>query len=1052
MKKIKSIYCSIISLVLFCMLISQALIAQEIPGKIIVSGIITDENNNPLSNATVKVAGENTSTITKENGTYTITVKKGATLLFTYVGYAEQDVKVQSIKEINIQFSQSSNSLNAVTVIGYGTQKKKNITGAIGGIGSKEIKQVAVVSLDQALQGRVAGVQVAENSAEPGSDVSIRIRGAASITSGSEPLVVVDGVPMSVGLNAINPNDIETIDVLKDAASAAIYGSRGSAGVILVTTKRGKSGKVRVNLDAYTASQFVTKRLSLLNGPQFARLANENLIAGGQDPNPVWQNPENVVSTNWQDEIFRNAPMSNYNISITGGGEKSKNFLSFGYINQGGVLSNVANYKRFTARFNSDYEISSRFKIGVNVNYNTDQKFGIRTQDDNTGTILSIIQAQPTNPFKTDIEGRFGDHFYGFEGYAFSRLQNVYYAGIGNNPVYVTNNHFFNEASGNQLLANAFGELEIVKGLKFKSLIGYTIDNGLGNSGNGKVPTVVSAGGGGLNDKTAIQTSFTQSKQWNWINTLTYSNSFDNHNITAVVGSDALKYSGQFLSVLGTGAALNQNAITTSPTLGIRPSGNFYIPSSLVSYFARVTYNYDSRYLLSATIRRDGSSKFGPLSRWGNFPSVSVGWRISQESFMKNSKVIDELKLRGSYGSVGNQNIRDLQYLTQYGNIGGNYAYTLNGVLVQGLRPTVLGSDDIQWEVNVERNIGVDAVLLKGKISLSVDMYRKELKKLLGEVPIPYFAAPFEGKIIKNSFSMVNQGVELTLGVNQKVGNVNLSLNANFSTLKNTVTGLTPGEDKSYVFQDLSSITEMKATTRSLVGEKIANFWGFVTDGIIQNETEAIKARAMGLLNAQPGDRKYIDVNGDGKITDDDRKIIGNGIPGFLYGFNIRAEYKGFDVNLFFNGQGDVQIANMTRYFTSSLNFRNPGLVNGSTDLLNSWKGEGTSNTFPRNAYNSVNSNKWFNDAYIENGSFIRLRNIQIGYTLSSKLLSKVGASSIRFYAAGQNLLTFSNYSGYDPEVGSSRATGGSGVLSSGVDYGRYPKSKMVTFGFSAQF
>jgi TonB-linked SusC/RagA family outer membrane protein len=970
------------------------------------------------------------------------------------VGFGSVELKATDIVRTNeISISPLLNTLDDVVVVGYGTQRARNVTGAMGRIGAREIKQVAVVGLDQALQGRIAGVQVAENSAEPGADVSIRIRGVASITRGSEPLVVVDGIPMSVKLNAINPNDIETIDVLKDASSAAIYGSRGSAGVILVTTKRGKAGKVRVTLDAYTARQTVTKHLDLLDGPQFAKVANENLVNGGQTPNPEWMNPATVANTDWQDAIFRTAPMNNYNIAISGGSEKSRNYLSFGYTSQDGVLSNNATYKRFTGRFNSDYEISSRFKVGVNVNYNTDKKSGIRTQDDNTGTIISILQAHPTDPLYSTTDGPVANTtLYGFEGYSFRTKQNLYYAGIGNNPVYVANKHFFSRGNGTQLLTNAFGELEIIKGLKLKSLIGYTVENNFGKSGANKVPSVVSAGGGGLNDRTSVGSNFSQATQWNWVNTLSYARTFGKHNLSSVIGSDALKFTGSFLNVSGFGAPQNQNSITASADLTGRPSGSEFVPSTLVSYFARVMYDFDDRFLVSGTFRRDGSSKFGPKHTWGNFPSVSAGWRISEENFMKSVSVVDDLKIRASYGAVGNQNIPNLQYYSQYSNAGGNYAYTLNGVLVPGLRPTVLGNDSIHWERNVEKNIGLDASFLKGKITLSADVYKKELKDLLGDVPVPYFAAPFSGQLLKNAFSMESSGIELTLGVNQKVGEVNLSFNANFSTLENKVTSLIPGDEKSYVFQNISAIGDMKATTRSQLGERIGNFWGFVTDGIIQNAAEADVYKAMGFKFAEPGDRKYKDINKDGKLNDDDRTIIGNGLPGYLYGLNARAEYKGFDINAFFNGQGDADIANLTRYFTSSVNFRNPGLVNASTDVLKAWKGEGTSNEFPRNSSKSIQSNRWFSDAYIEDGSFFRLRNLQIGYTLPTRIMGKIGASSARVYVAGQNLFTITNYSGYDPEVGNNTGTGGSGIRIAGIDYGRYPTAKMFTVGFTAQF
>ena len=1027
------------------MLISQALIAQEIPGKIIVSGIITDENNNPLSNATVRVAGESTSALTKENGSYSISVKKGATLLFSYVGYDEQDVIVQGDKPLNVKFSQSSNNLNVVTVIGFGSQKTKNITGAMGKIGSKEIKQVAVVGLNQALQGRIAGVQVTENSADPGADVSIRIRGVASITSGTEPLVVVDGVPMAVNLNAINPNDIESIDVLKDASSAAIYGSRGSAGVVLVTTKRGKAGKMTVGIDAYFGQQTVSKKINLLTGPQFARLANENLINGGQDPNPAWQNPENVVNSNWQDAIFKTASMSNYSISLSGGTEKSKNYLSLGYTNQNGILSKAASFERLTARFNSDYEVSKKFKLGVSLNFSNDKRSGIRMQDDNTGLLIGIITAQPTNDIYTDKVGSYGDQSFGFNGYSIPRLQNNFY--FGTNPIYSADEHYFNRGRGTQLLSNAYGEFEILKGLKFKSMFGYTLSNSIGSNGNNSLPLSV----GTLPSKTEISTNFGNYNEWNWVNTLTYNTTIGKHAITALVGTDALKFSGEGLSGRGVGAPQQQLSVSATEPGSRNLSGFPYVPSSLFSVLSRLNYSYDNKYLFSATVRRDGSSKFGSLNRYGTFPSASIGWRISQEKFMANVNFVNELKLRASYGAVGNQNIPNLQYLSLYGDINGEYGYTLGGVVVPGNRVTTVGNDGIKWETNVEQNIGFDAVLLNRKITVGVDYYKKKLKDLLGEVPTGGYAIPFgNNSIIKNAFTMENSGIELTLGVNQRVGAVNFTFNANFSTVNNKVTGLDPANKKSYVQQNLSNIGDViGASSRTYVGERLGNFWGYEFDGIFQTDADAT---ASGMEKVKAGDVRYKDLNGDKKIDGNDRANLGNGIPGYLYGFNIRAEYKGFDINIFCNGQGDVQIANMLKYYTSSITNRNGGLVNGGVELLNSWKGPGTSNTVPRNSLNAPLSNRWFSSNYIENGAFFRVRNVQIGYSLQSKTLKSIGMSNARFYISGQNLLTFTKYSGFDPEVGSSRATGGSGTQTSGVDYGRYPMARMVTFGISAQF
>lgn len=1033
-------------MVLFFTFQSSQSMAQA-PG-IVVVGKIVDEKNQPLSRVSVSEKGSSNTTLSGEDGTYKITVKsKDAVIVFSSVSFSTAETKVGNLTEVNMQLGQSIKALDDVVVIGYGTQKSRNVTGAMGKIGSKEIKQVAVVGLNQALQGRIAGVQVAENSADPGADVSIRIRGLASITSGTDPLVVVDGVPMSVNLNAINPNDIESIDVLKDAASAAIYGSRGSAGVILVTTKRGKAGKMNVNVDAYYGQQSVSKKLDLLNGAQFAKLANENLVNGGQAPNVAWQNPSAVANSNWQDAIFNKAPMSNFNISLSGGTEKAKNYLSLGYTNQDGILSNVAKYERLTARFNSDYSVSEKVKIGVSINFSSDKKTGIRTQDDNTGVLIGIITAQPTNDIYTEKVGSYGPNLFGFDGYAIPRIQNNFYTGT--NPVYSVNEHFFSRNKGTQLLANAYGEYEIIKGLKFKSMFGYTLSNSIGNNGNNSVPAAIAVGT--LNEKTGISTNFQSYNEYNWVNTLTYNKSFGNHSITAVAGTDALKFTGEGLSGGGIGAPQSQISVSATSPTSRNTTGSLYVPASLFSVFGRVNYSYANKYLLSATIRRDGSSKFAANNRYGNFPSASVGWRISQEKFMENAKFVNELKLRASYGAVGNQNIANLQYLSFYGDVSGEYGYTFGGVVSPGNRVTTVGNDAIKWETNVEQNIGVDATLFNGKVTVSVDYYKKKLKDLLGEVPIAYYAIPFGGNsIVKNAFTMENSGIELTLGFNQKIGNVNFSFNGNFSTLNNKVTGLDPSNKNSYVQQGLSNIGDVfGASSRTYVGERLGNFWGYTFDGIFQTDAEAT---ASGMADVKAGDVRYKDLNGDKKINSDDRSNMGNGLPGYLYGINLRAEYKGFDINVFCNGQGDAQIANMLKYYTSSLNNRNGGLLNGGVEILNSWTGSGTSNTTPRNSVSAPNSNRWFSTRYVENASFFRIRNIQIGYTLSAKPLKTIGFSNLRMYVSGQNLFTFTKYTGFDPEVGSSRATGGSGTQTSGVDYGRYPMAKMVTVGFSAQF
>lgn len=1059
MIKIKlNFICYVLTLLFFTFQSSRSM--AQTPG-IVVVGKIVDEKNKPLSLVSVSEKGSKNTTMSGEDGTYKLTVKsKDAVIVFSSAGFSSEQSKVGDQKEVNKQLRQSERVLDDVVIVGYGTQKSRNITGAVAKIGSKQIKEVPVLGLDQAILGRVAGVQVTENSAEPGGEVSIKIRGIASITGGVEPLVVVDGVPMSVNLNTINPNDIESIDLLKDAAATAIYGSRASAGVILVTTKRGrKDGKSTVSFDAFASRQYVAKKIPLLNGAQFAKLANENLVNGGQTPNPAWADPSKVLNTDWQDAMFNaGAPMINANISIAGGSDKLRSFLSFGFVDQDGIVQR-SNYKRFTSRINLDYDISSKIKIGATVNFGWVKNTNTRTQEEFWGVLLNAMRAQPTSPVYTDQEGAFGDHLYGLRGYALRRQQvnNNYYT-MGN-PVFTNEYYSSNGNQNTSLLTNVYGEAELIKGLKFKSIFGYNIINGLGNYGNPyALPQEVDN-----TSRSFFQDNWNRGLQWNWINTLDYSKTIGSHNISVLVGTDALKGTFRSIGAGGNNTPETQQSISASDLLGRQVNGSESPANSLFSYLSRLNYSFADKYLLTVNFRRDGSSNFGPENRFGNFTSFSAGWRISKEKFMERATFMDDLKLRVSYGSVGNQNIPALSFATFYGNDGGNFGYSFGGAdpaLVPGLRPQTLGNAAIKWEKNTELNIGLDASILKGKFTLTADYYIKQLSDLLGTVPIPNYSAPFNGEFLANAFTMENRGLELTVGYRQQFGKVNFSANANFTTLDNEVTGLIPGNTSGNIPQNISMIgsafNDGNAQTRTTVGERVGNFYGYVFDGIIQNAAE-LAASGMSGFSAQVGDKRFKDISGpkgvpDGKVDDNDRTNIGNGLPGYIYGFSMRAEYSGFDINLFFNGQGDVQVANMTNAVLYHMRFHNStGIVNGSADLLNSWKGEGTSNTLPRNSYDAPTSNRFFSSDYIQSGAFLRLRNVALGYTLPVATAKKVGMSSARLYVSAQNLFTITNYTGYDPEVGSAQI-GGRRALTTGVDYGRFPRARAFTVGVNVQF
>lgn len=1047
--KLNFIYCLS---VIFLFTISTAdLFAQT--GKVI-KGKIVDENNAPLIGVAVAVQGTTNGTTSDSNGGYTISVPSNESILsFTYLSYVSKQVKIGNQSTINVQLQPDVKALDAVVVVGYGSQKARNVTGATAKVSNVQIKEVPVLSLDQALLGRVAGVQITENSAEPGGEVSIRIRGIASITGSSQPLVVVDGIPMDVDLKTINPSDIESIDISKDAAASAIYGSRGSAGVIFVTTKRGKAGKVSVNFDAFAGLQSVAKKIPLLNGAEFAKLANENLVNGGQTPNPAWANPSAVLNTDWQDAMFVNgAPMQNYNVSVAGGSEKMRSYFSLGYQNQDGILRR-SNYERITSRVNMDYDVSKRIKVGGSANLAWDSSLNPFSQNEFAGVLLGALRARPTDPVFTDQVGQIGDHLLGYRGYALrSPTYNATWYAL-DNPVYQNDYFTSNQTDKNTtLLTNLFTEVELLEGLKFKTTFGYNISNNITTGGN-LFPQPIEVDPG---QRTSYDEGWNNGLQWNWINTLNYTKSFGQHNFNVLIGTDALKGTARGISGSGLNQPENQQSLDATQILGRQLGGSMRIPFSLFSVLGRINYNYSDKYLLSLVMRRDGSSKFLSENRYGIFPSASAAWRISKESFMKKFENLDDLKLRISYGVVGNQNIGDLLFNTSYANSSGRFGYSFGtpGALSPGLRPEVIGNADIKWEKNTEANIGIDASFYNGAFTVTADYYKKTLSDLLGNVDIPFFSAPFNGNYIANAFTMENSGLELALGYNKKIGKVNFSVNGNFATLKNTVTKLFPNNTSGFISQNISIINSAfndgNAETRTYVGETVGNYWGYVFDGIIQNPAE-LAASGMAGFGAKVGDKRFKDLNGDNVINSNDKTFLGNGLPGYTYGLNFRVDYKGFDLSTFFNGQGDVQAANMSNGLIYHMRFHNStGLVNGHRDLLNSWNGEGTSNTLPRNSYDAPTSNRFFSSDYIQNASFLRLRNVALGYTLPTSVASKARMTNARIYVSAQNLFTLTDYTGYDPEVGSAQT--GIRALTSGVDYGRYPRARMFTFGISTQF
>jgi TonB-linked SusC/RagA family outer membrane protein len=1061
-----------------------------------IRGKVSDENGNGIPGVSIVLKGTNIGTATDSNGAYAIAVpdeNKNGTLVFSFIGYTTEEMPINGQSTIDVKLMPDIKTLSEVVVIGYGTQKQREVTGAVGSVTTKDIAGVAVTGLDQALQGRIAGVQVTQNSGEPGGNVSVRIRGLGSINGSNEPLYVVDGVPYG-SLNAINPNDIERIDVLKDAASAAIYGSRATNGVVLVTTKRGVAGKVQVTLDAYAGTQSASRKLELLNGPQFAQLANENLVNGGKDPNPAWSNPSTVPNTDWQDEIFRPAPIQSYNVNISGGSERSRSLVSVGYFDQGGIVAQ-SHYKRYTARINNDFDISPRFKVGLTLNGAFEDKLGTRTDGGNgsstQGGLMTAAVSQPTIPLVAPQEGMFsinpdgsidptGNIYYGYDGTVFvtNVATPIWYPQGLSHPTYAYEKLREEKFKSQEFLAAAFGEYELIEGLKFRSAINLTFSNRNSESFWKGIPVPQLEGRGLYGTNAQLWTGPSQGNQWNWINTVSYGKTFGRHNFTALAGIDALKGTSQGISINTQKNPNDQPFVDGALFANRSVSGGAPGEFALLSYLGRITYDYAGKYLLTANIRRDGSSNFNPDGdyQYAVFPSVSVGWLISEEDFMASVPFVSQLKMRASYGEVGNQGIPAFQYLSIYANEGNRRRYPLglNQDPVVGFYQDRIGTADIRWETSTQANVGIDASFLDNSISLTADYYVKKIDDMLGNFPLPAYVGVQNNSITRNGFSMENSGIEIALGYNRQFGDFGFSTGVNFATLNNKVTRLT-GNETGYVSSNISAGDDGGAETRTQVGQPVGNFYGYVTDGIYQTQEEVAAKNTVPLIDpatgqqkvvdgvpqfvpfqsgVQPGDRRYKDLNGDGVINDRDRTIIGNGLPKYTFGFNLNVNFKGFDLAVLLNGQAGLEIANQTKYWLNHMKYSNTagGINNTSTDLLESWTPENGSNTFTRNTHDAARSNRWFSDFNIENGAFLRVRNVQLGYTLPNAISQRVGMSRARIYVAAQNLFTFTEYSGYDPEMGSRVSNGRGNALQTGVDFGRYPVSRMFTGGINFQF
>lgn len=993
-----------------------------------VVGNVTASDGSPLPGVSVKVKGGVAGTSTDLDGKFQLRRLTGKeTLLFTFVGYKPQEVSLQGRRSLQVRLEEDFTSLEEIVVIGYGTQSRKELTGSVSSVKATELQKVASASFTGAIQGKVPGVTISQTTGAPGGATSVRIRGVGT-TGGNEPLYVIDGFPvggggMTVGgstdrvdgMSIVNPNDIESIEILKDAAAASIYGARAANGVILITTKRGKEGVTTAELNAYGGLQQLWKKPRFLNAEEFATLANELYSNSNMTPNPEWANPASFgKGTDWIEEVFRTAPLQNYDVNVSGGSQKVQAALSLGYRDQQGTLIETWN-KRYTGRANVDVNVSNKLKFGGTLAFAYTHSKGQRNEDFRLGIFNLAQQFYPTLGLRDVVNG-----------------SSAYYSTQGDNPI-LRAESMENFLKNMRMYGNAYGEYEIVNGLKWRTSIGIDANNNRSTTWEPKVER-----GHYRNLQAILGETYTQGLNWLIENTLSFNKAFNEHNISAVIGQTAQKNTNDWIGVTARDFQ-NENLqiINGSAELERRANGTGSV-YSLASYLGRINYTYRNKYLFSASIRRDGSSNFGPNHKWGNFPSFSAGWNISEETFFKQIKAINSLKLRASWGQLGNDAIGAFSYASTIGlgRVGDNYVLGPDQGLAIGASMIRPGNQNLKWETSEQINIGLDASFLNDHAYLTAEYYIKDTKDMLVSLPVS-MEAGFESAPSVNGGKVRNKGLELLLGYNGNSGEFKYDVSFNLATLKNEVLSLGTGRP---ITGPTVGFTSMSSSYTE-VGEPIGYFRGYIVDGIYQQDEEVNKALQP---NAQAGDFRFRDVNGDGVLSDADRVKLGSPWPSLTYGANMDFSYKGFDLNILLQGVAGNEIFHVNKFSTYPIKyFGGSGVINASAEVLNRWTPENGGNTVPRLTYTDANGNYAnVSSFYIEKGDFLRLRNVTLGYSLPSGLFADEGLiKRIRVYVSAQNLLTFTQYSGFDPEIGSTSP------LASGVDDGVYPIPRTYMLG-----
>ena len=1040
----KDFFCKVV-MTAFMLLWTTSICAKTVTGK-----VLSASDNEPLLGATVIVQGKQGGSVTDLDGNFSIEANDGQTLVVSYIGFITQRVKVNG-DNLVIKLEEEANSLNDVVVIGYGVQKKKLVTGANINVKGDDIAKLNTSNPLQALQGQTPGMTIISQSGQPGSGLKVNIRGMGTI-NGSDPLYIIDGIRGDIA--SLNPADIESIDVLKDAASAAIYGSQSANGVVLITTKSGKEGRAIVSFDGYVGWQNKPRSVKMLNAHEYMTILDEQAINSGKQPydwsayKSIYNADGSVVDTDWVDQMFRkNAQTGSYNIGVTGGSKTGNYALTLGYMNQEGIVGgkDVSNYERYNFRVNSDWQVKPWLKIGEQVSFIYTKNRGVSVGNAYNNTLKGAFGMSPLVP----VYGK-NNYKSPYLNTKFMDWQDVQAMG---NPYGLMMTNTNNENNAARFSANVYADAEWLKDLHFRTVVGYEYYS---SDYRNFTPIYEFSDYSRNINQTRVSQNASHNHQLTWTNTLSYSWKWKAHSLNALVGTEAYQFSG-----IGVGAgqgklksgfddwshAYISNGTASSPEDGLSASGAPALKQRMFSYFGRAGWNWKETYMLNATLRADASSKFARGNRWGYFPSVSAGWLVSNECFWKPiANILDYFKLRVSWGQVGNQNIGDLMFVSPITTAGVYYLFgNQYGAAAQapfyGAYESRLANEKVKWETSEQIDLGFDARAIDGRLNINFDWYYKTTKDWL--VVAPILATAGTGAPYINGGDVKNTGVEVGLSWSDRIGkdlhyyvNVNGAYNHNEVGNIPTEDGIIHGTDGNGQLYDNS--TEFY---RASNGRPIGYFWGYKTAGVFQNQQDINDwiASGNGVLQSdvQPGDVKYYDIDHNGVINDADKVNLGNGMPDFTYGFTLGFDYKGFDFNVTANGMVGNDVVQA---------YRNVGTktANYTTEVLSRWTGEGTSNKYPRVTENNIN---WqFSDLFIHDGSFLRVSNITLGYDFVRILKTQL-FSQARLYFQIQNALTFTKYNGMDPEIGY-----GVNSWASGIDLGYYPRPRTILVGVNLKF